>query len=371
MKLYRQTWANINLSNLMFNIATLKKHNSKYKYYFGVVKANAYGHGDLEISKALIKSGINYLAVSSLEEALPIRQVLKEIPIICLEPIAIDYIKEAAKNNITITVCDYEYAQELISRLENKIKVHLKLDTGMNRLGIKTKADFMKTIKLLTNKNVDLEGLYTHMATATSDKQYYEEQIENFKVLVAGINLDQFKIIHLGNSAAFLNYDLEKYANGIRLGLCMYGINNTNQKICLKPVLSLYSKIIQINKQQKGDKIGYDNGYVCKKDEYIAVVPIGYADGILRENTGRTVLIKKQPYKIVGNICMDMLFIKVAKNIKVGDQVTFIGDQITVAMITKHLNGRNHAVLCALSDRVSKYYILAGKIIAKENRRHY
>lgn len=371
MNLYRKTCALINLDYLNQNINNILKKYNNYKYYFGIVKANAYNHGDITISKELIKNGINYLGVSSLDEALNIRKKLKKVDILVMSPIDYKQIKIASINNITITINSIEYLRKIINT-KYKIKIHIKIDTGMNRLGIKDNNEFINVIELInSNKNIILEGLYTHMANADSyDSTFYKKQINKFNDITKNINLNIFKIIHIGNSASLLNHKKIKFANGIRLGLIMYGLKpfNTN-KIDLKPILSLHSKIIQIKEINKGEYVGYNLNYIAKKKEKIAIISIGYADGIIRKNTNRFVEINNKRYKIIGNICMDILMVKVDDKVKLYDDVIIIGNSINCDYVAKHLNTINYEVICSISDRVHKIYVKNKKIIKTESNR--
>lgn len=371
MNLFRKTYTLINLDYLKYNINNIIKKYNNYTYYFGIVKANAYNHGDVEISKELIKNGINYLGVSSLDEALNIRKKIKEINILIMSPIDYNQIKIASKNNITITINSINYLKSIINT-KHKIRVHIKLDTGMNRLGIKDNKELIDTINLIkSNKNIIIEGLYTHMANADSeDKTFYEKQIKKFNNITKNIDLNIFKIIHIGNSSTLLNHKKLKYINGIRIGLIMYGIKPFDTNIIdLKPILSLHSKVIQIKEINKDEYVGYNLNYKAKKKEIIAIVPIGYADGIIRKNTNRYVEINNNKYKIIGNICMDMLIIKIDNKVKIDDDVIIIGNTIDCNYIAKHLNTINYEVICSISDRVHKIYIKNKKIIKSKSNR--
>ena len=172
--MYRKTYVEVNIDNLKNNVKNIVNYYNNYKYYFGVVKGNCYGHGITYVINELIESGVNYLAVSSLEEALEARNINKNIPILCLEPIRLEYIDISIKNNITITVHDYNYTKELINKKLNKnLKIHLKIDSGMNRLGFKEKSELNEIYEKLKEKeNIEIEGIFTHFATlGINDKE--------------------------------------------------------------------------------------------------------------------------------------------------------------------------------------------------------
>ena len=186
--MYRKTYVKIDGEKLKNNIEEIISKYDNYKYYFGVVKGNCYGHGDYSI-RYLIDGGVNYLAVSSLEEAISIRKYDKKIPILCLEPISLEFIDVIFENNVTITVENIDYVKELIN-LKKNVKVHIKVDSGMNRLGFKDRKELEEVFKLLKeDKNIELEGIYTHLATTGIIDVYYDRQINNFKELTKNIDL--------------------------------------------------------------------------------------------------------------------------------------------------------------------------------------
>ncbi len=351
---YRHTYMEIYLKNIKDNVKKIIAYLPKYKYYFGVVKADCYGHYDNKVVKQIIDGGCNYLAVSSLEEALMIRNDLKEIPILCLGIIDEKYIDICEKNNITITISSLKYLKNIVKKAIN-IKVHLKINTGMNRLGINNKEEVKEIVGIINNSNnVVLEGIYTHIYKA-GDKEKTNMQINKFIDITSNVDLKQIPIIHLFASEASLLYEKPSFVNGCRLGIVMYGFSSV--PLNLKPTFKLISEIIQVNNLNSGDIVGYEGIYKVNKKERIAVVPIGYADGIIRANTGRFVYINNKKYPIVGNICMDMLFVKVDKNIKIGDKVEIIKDIKQVQEIAKYLNTIEYEVICNIGKRVPRIYI--------------
>ena len=351
--IYRKTYVEINLKNLKENVQTIIKNNSCYKYYFGVVKADCYGHYNNKTVKAIIDGGCNYLAVSSLEEALEIRKKFKEIPILCLGIINPKYLYLCIKNNITVTIPSLDYYNNL--KKYNNLKIHIKVDTGMKRLGIDNQEELTILYqKIINDKNVILEGIYTHIYKA-SDEIETNRQFQKFINLTKNINLKEIPIIHITASEATINYPKLPFVNGCRLGIIMYGL--IANKLNLKSTFKLISEVILIKNLKKGDTVGYDGTYQAKNDEKIAIVPIGYADGIIRKNKGRTVYINNKEYEIVGNICMDMLFVKIDDNVKIGDQVEIIKDINHIKKIAKHLNTIEYEVICNIGKRVPRIYI--------------
>ena len=352
--MYRNTYVEVNLKNIEENVRKLISKYNNYKYYFGVVKADCYGHNDIKTVQAIIRGGCNYLAVATLEEALEIRKNIKNIPILCLGIIPTTFIEECIKNNITITISNMEYLKEIIMKEHNNLKVHIKINTGMNRLGTDNKEEFNRMYKIIRNSNLFLEGIYTHIYNATSEKDTFN-QFKKFEEITSDIDLKEIPIIHIGASEATMLYPKLSIANGCRLGIAMYGFIE-NKQIELLPTFMLYSQIIQINNVKNGT-VGYNGRYKVTTPEKIAVVPIGYADGIIRKNTGRNVYINEKSYNIVGNICMDMLFVKVDDFVKVGDKVTIIKDIQHIEQIAKHLDTIPYEVICSISKRVPRIYI--------------
>ncbi|MBQ6539249.1 MAG: alanine racemase [Bacilli bacterium] len=349
--MYRNTYVKVNLSNLKYNVETLINRYKDYKYYFGVVKADSYGHYDNRVVKTIINGGCNYLAVATLDEALTIRKEINDIPILCLGIINPKSIPVCIENNITITISNIDYLKE-INEYNKNLKVHIKINTGMNRLGVNKKDEFNEIYKTVKEKFY-LEGIYTHIYNAT-DEEDTLNQFKRFEEITSNINLNEVPIIHISASEATEYYPKKDYVNGCRLGIAMYGLVDY-QDIEFKSTFKLLSEVIQIN-EVENETVGYNGAYKVEGKERIAVIPIGYADGIIRKNTGRDVYINNKPYKIVGNICMDMLFVKVDDSIKVGDKVEIIKDIDHIKEIANHLDTITYEVICSISKRVPRIY---------------
>ncbi len=382
--LKRGTWIKINVNNLKENVKNIvaKYH---YDYYIGVVKGNAYGHG-MAIINDLIKSGINYLAVSSLDEALRIRKYNNEIPILCLQPIKIDCLKLCAKKHISICLHTLAY-YEKIKHLGLNLKVHLKINSGMNRLGLSDQ----KEIEYLYDDIkqypfLELEGIFTHFRTPGLFDKSWDNQLKKFKELTAHIDLHKIKIVHIDRSNTMLAHYKCPFCNGVRLGIVMYGYSTTikysknikdqliklkrlisnkingvskttaDQDLELKPAFSFHSTVIQVNKIKKREYVGY--GIRCKayKDQVIAVIECGYADGFNKKNQGRYVLINGKKYPIIADIGMGMLFILVDENVKINDDVILIGEDISLPYVARYLNTSIYEVLCMLDNSIPKIY---------------
>lgn len=370
----RNTYALINLNNLKHNIKEIKNNYNDYKYYIGVVKANAYGHGN-QIVKTLEEAGINYVAVSSLEEALAVRKYTK-LPILCFGYVSMKEIDKVLENNITLSIISYDYYKEIL-KTNKKIKVHLKINSGMNRFGINDSKQVKEIVDTLKDSNIELEGVYTHLATSGVSDPYYDHQIKKFEELTNLINLHNIKIVHIFNSLGLARHQKIPYTNGVRLGLMMYGFSynvgkmnlisrikrriklhftkvsktTLTNNLKLKKVLSLHSEVVNINKVKEGEFVGYNAKYIAPYDTFVAVIPIGHADGIT--NNYKQVMINEKKYDIIG-ICMDYIMVKVDDKVKLHDKVDIINNQITVGSIAK--NDSPQHILVSISNRVDRKY---------------
>lgn len=390
--MYRKTFVEVNIDHLKDNVSNIIKKYNDYKYYIAMVKSNAYGHG-LYIVNDLIDSGINYFAVSSLEEAIEIRKYNKDIPVLCVEPIEIDSVDVAIKNNITLTIISYDYLKRLINKNKSSMKVHIKIDTGMNRLGISDKDEFNKVVSLISkNSNIYFEGLFTHFATPGINDIYFDSQLNNFKDITSDIDLNKIPIVHLSSSFILLAHPKIEFANGVRFGTTLYGydisphklsnspkdilrkirnnylikkynISKTydNVSIKLTPALKVKTNIIQIKRIKAGDKVGYGMLYTAKQDEVIATIPIGFDDGIGINHIGRYVVINNKKYPVIGEISMCMMSILIDDSIKIGDEVTIMGDGITLGMMSRLNNTSIHNTLVNIGKNLPRVYIKNNK----------
>ena len=378
--MYRKTYAEVNCDVLKNNIINIKE-NYNYDYYIGVVKANAYGHGDYIVND-LIAGGVNYLAASSLEECLSIRKRNKDIPILCFEKIDNEYLDICEKENITITIVDMDYFKTI--DLNKKLKAHIKIDSGMNRLGFKDKNEVKIVFDKLQKSSIKLEGIYSHFGTSGIWDKHYDEAIDSFKEITSLINLEKIPIRHFGRSLTLVTHPKIDFANGVRLGIIMYGFDQNmnspvglrkikrdyylkkhgispisfNNPLKLNTVLSLHSSVMMIKKVKKGEYVGYGAKYIANDDIIIAVIPIGFADGISKNSTGLSVIINNKEYEIIGEIGMDMITIKIDNDVKVDDDVIIFDD---IKKWTSGLNVSAYTLLTSITNRVPRVYIQGNK----------
>lgn len=369
MYLYRKTWAEIDLSAIKHNITEMKKRLLNETKIFAVVKADGYGHGAVQVAETALEAGANYLAVALLEEALELREAGIEAPILVFGYVGPEGAIIAAKNNITLTVFHREWLEELDdSPFEEKLNIHLKVDTGMGRLGLRKKEEIDRFLEVLSNKqNVLLSGVYTHFATADDLKsEIYIKQKETFNQLIIYMkkNVQEELLVHTSNSAATIREPEEAY-DAIRFGIAMYGLYPSSsieklKAINLRPAFSLHSQLTHVKKVEKGSSIGYGASYIAKEDEWIGTIPIGYADGWRRSLQGFNVLVNGRRCKIVGRICMDQLMIRLDQNYKIGTKVTLIGvqngEEITADEVAEKIGTINYEIPCMISHRVPRLY---------------
>lgn len=383
--MYRKTYARIDGKILENNVKEIVKKYDQYKYYFGVVKNNAYHHG-IKVINNLIQGGVNYLAVSSLEEALEVRKYNSEIPILVLEPIDLDFIDDAINGKVTLTVADLEYLKQL-NKLEVsfEIPIHLKVDSGMNRLGLKSASEMNEAVKIIyKNNKLYLEGIYSHFATTGVLDYHYDKQLKTFKEIVADIDLKSIPIVHLDRSLTMVTHEKLDFVNGVRLGIVLYGfsgsrnvgkglkntLRNIKRNLYLKrhhvsktisqnnlklqTAFSLYSEVVSIRKVKRDECVGYNASYKVKNDAYIATLPIGYADGVTKEFG--FVSIRGKKYPIVAD-SMDMLMVLVDETIKIKDKVEIFGDTISIRIVASRLGTNVYHLFNQISNRVPRVHI--------------
>lgn len=380
--MYRKLKIEINKENIQNNIKNLI-NELNYKYYIGVVKGNFYGHGT-GLAKTMEKSGINYFAVSNLDEAISLRGETK-LPILILEPIDYKYFDIAYKNNITLTINSKEY-YDLIKEYKEKIKVHLKIDSGLNRLGIKNKGDVDYIVSDIKNTNLYLEGIYTHFATSGILDKQYDIQLSRFKELTSNIDLNNIDIVHIDRSATALAHEKNSITNGVRLGVSMYGFNpipyipntfmnrlrnikrnyikkklnisktNEYKNLNLKEAFTLKTGILEIKDVESGEHIGYGTKVMANENIKVAIIDVGYMDGISKKRSNSKVEINNKLYDFIGDIGMTMSIIKIDDSVKIDDEVILIGDKISIKYVANILNTSIYEVTNMLDSSILKEY---------------
>lgn len=365
---YRDTWVEINLQALYENIVHIRRQLPDQTKIIAAVKANGYGHGAFETAQTAIRAGADGLAVAFLDEALALRQKGIEAPILILGATNPEHAAIAAKNEIALTVFSSDWLHHAEKKLppSTRLRVHVKCDTGMGRIGI-TEEDELQRIEriLLTSKSFTFEGIFTHFATADQwEPSYYHHQLSQFQHYLQSLETTP-PYIHAANSAAAL-FHRDSIFNAVRVGIAMYGLSPSDEVKANFPfqrqeAFSLRTKIVHVKKIKAGEKVGYGGSYEAKTDEWIATLPIGYADGWIRKLTGQRVIAGNELVPIVGRICMDQTMIKLPFYMPIGTTVTLIGKQgdffISVDDIAKKIDTINYEVTCNISSRVPRVYI--------------
>lgn len=370
--IYRDTWAEVNLGAIEYNINEIRERIPNHCRVIAVVKADAYGHGAVEVAERALKSGAEMLAVAILEEALSLREAGFKVPILVFGRVAPKDVHVAAEQDITLTFFQKDWVREVKQKnLPKPLKLHMKWDTGMGRIGLRTEEELSALVEEVKDgPNIQLTGIYTHFATADEpDTDYFQMQNERFNRLLTAFQSmwTDPVAIHTGNSAASIRFP-EKMHHYIRFGISMYGMypSSTVKKernIDLKQSFSLHSRLIHVKQLAPGESISYGATYTTSDYEWIGTIMIGYADGWIRKLQGIDVLIDGKRMPIVGRICMDQTMIKLDKEYPVGTKVTLIGrqqdqqDMIEVDEVADYLDTISYEIPCMISNRVPRVYI--------------
>ena len=327
-----------------------------------VVKANAYGHGAVEVSNIAIENGATMLGVALLEEAIELRDAGITAPILVMEAQFPDVAEVAAERDITLSVFSAEWLQEAKNYLKEKpLTVHVKVDTGMGRLGLRSREELDAIIDVADESFV-LEGIYTHFATADEfDSSLFYEQQERFEQLMQGLH-ERFRFIHTSNSAGAIRMAEEDVPyNLVRVGIALYGLypSAEMQEVYsfLRPAFSLKSKLMQVKRLEAGQTISYGATYTTSAEEWIGTVPVGYADGWLRKAGGFEVEVGGIRCPIVGRVCMDRFMVRLPKQLPVGTEVTLVGGTIAIDELANHLETINYEVVCQFTSRLPRHYV--------------
>lgn len=365
---YRPTWAEVNLDNLGYNFNKIKKIAASGLKIMVVVKADAYGHGLVPIAQKLQECGADYLGVASIDEGIKLRQAGIGLPILILGLILKKDAAPLFKYNLAVTICNEDFAKVLNKQaciLRRPVTVHVKVDTGMGRIGV-MQDDALKIIrKIYKLKFINVEGVFTHFAFADTNKDFTIYQIGLFNQLISELGKEKIAIplFHAANSAGLINYP-KGYFNMARPGLIIYGLCPfENRGIKIKPLLSLKTKVIYAKKVPAGYGISYGHTYVTKKNTTIVTLPVGYGDGYPRNLSNiAPVLIKGRRFTISGRICMDQIMVDVGDlPVKAGDEAVLIGAQngfkITAEELAFLSGTIPYEIVCGLGSRIPRIYL--------------
>lgn len=362
----RRSWVEIDLSQIKRNYELYKKNIPQATSVMAVIKANAYGHGDVEVARTLTSVGVNKWAVSNIEEACKLRQAGIKGEILILGYTPIEKISVLEKNDITQAILSKEYANQLLKH-HCKAKCQFALDTGMNRIGLDADEP-EKCIETIYyySKKLKIEGIFTHLCVADSDEsianEFTQEQLMKFETVVNGIKNLKLKYIHCLNSAGGL-WKKTKYNSMVRLGIILYGLKPDNENILpigIKPAMRWKSVVSMVKNVKSGECIGYGCTFKVKKDMKIATISTGYADGYNRmlSNKGH-VLIEGKNASIVGRICMDQFMVDISDipEVKIGTEVQLLTDNYNADDMAQDIGTIGYEVVCNISNRVTRVYL--------------
>jgi alanine racemase len=365
------TYATIDLAALAHNLSQIQGRLNSDCGIMAVVKANAYGHGASNVAHALVRSGVARLAVASVEEAVALREDGITAAIVVLADVLDKHVQDLFDYRLTPVITEQRLLPTLAKAAAARnqaVSIHIKVDTGMGRLGFSPPELAALFNALSSWKSLEIEGVMTHLADSDGDdSSHTEQQLKRFDGLIEQILQRGIKvpIVHVANSAAIIRYP-QSHFSLVRPGIMLYGYHTLPQHVpCppLKQVLSLHTTVMQLRTIKPGDTVSYNRTFVAKRPSTIAVLPIGYADGYNRRlsNTGR-VLIHGRRAPIAGLVCMDMTMVDVTDipSVQVGDQVTLIGhdgeDAIWADDLAKWTGTIPYEILCAIGPRTPRLY---------------
>lgn len=378
---YRDTWIEVDLDAIHENVRHAREHIPEDVELFAVVKANAYGHGAAYVARAALDAGATRLAVAFLDEALAMRRAGIIAPILVLGAVRPQDVNIAAASNVALPVFDAEWLKQAKEVWNNNhpLRLHITFDSGMGRIGIRLKEELAACLEQLKDRpDFVIEGAFTHFATADElDTTYFEKQYATFQQQIHWLEDMHGRpaLIHCANSATSLRFS-DCLFNAARIGIIMYGLTpspemNTLLPYKLKEAFSLHSKIVHVKQIESGESVSYGATYTAQEPEWIATVPIGYADGWIRKLQGFEVLVDGMKVPIVGRICMDQMMIRLPYKLPVGTHVTLIGTQGNEAVspddVAAYLGTINYEITCMINFRVPRVFRKNGQIVGIEN----
>jgi len=377
INVHRDAWVEVNLEYLAQNVKALKRLVKPDVKLLAVVKADAYGHGAVMTAPTMLASGVDVLGVASIDEGLDLRSAKINCDILVLGAVPVWAFESVAENNISVLIFSEEHisaCRQAYERTGKKVKVHIKIDTGMNRIGV-AEAEAVEFIKKVQNSNfIDLQGVFSHLACAEDEKES-KKQFDKFNEIISQIDTKNL-ILHILNTAGIMSYPDYQF-NMVRAGIGLYGLmpdlgGLAAQKFSslakaelpniqtskLLPVISLKGRITRIQTMPKGDGISYGHTFVADKDTKVATVPIGYADGVPRALSNKIFgEIDGKKIGQIGNITMDQMMFDISNiDTKEGDVITLLGDDLLIDEWAKIVGTINYELTCRLKVRLPRVY---------------
>ena len=364
INIHRDSWVEINVENVAYNMRSIRNNTPKGIKLLAVVKADAYGHGAVMLAPTLLASGADMLGVASIDEGIDLRNAKINADILVLGAVPVWAVESAVNADVAISIFSEEHLEacrQAYLRTGKKVKAHVKLDTGMNRIGIAPERapEFIKRVQ--DCDYIDLLGVFTHLAAA-EERDETQKQIDKWNYVISNINTEGL-LLHILNTAGAMCYDVPN-SNMYRAGIALYGLypdlppDGKVRKPELKPVISLKARVVNIHTAHNGDGISYGHTYRAKGERTIATVPLGYADGVPRLLSNKifgNISDKKVPQ--IGNITMDqMMFDITGVDVKVGDVITVLDENNSIDEWAKILGTINYELTCRLKVRLPRIY---------------
>ncbi|NOY54899.1 MAG: alanine racemase [Actinobacteria bacterium] len=362
----RPSWAEIDLGAVADNVRTLGKLVAPATVC-AVVKADGYGHGDVPVAEAAIGAGADMLAVALVEEGIRLREAGIEAPVLLLSEPPVQGAAEVIRWNLTPTVYRTEFAAALSEVTPRTVPVHVKVDTGMHRVGVATDDTPDLIRRVVADPNLRLDGVWTHLAVADEDDLFTEEQLERFARVLADLDTlgIDIPIRHAANTAGAIRYPPARL-DMVRIGIGIYGINPAPDLITdvpLRPAMRIVSEVAMVRRYPAGIRPSYGRRRALPKEATVVTVPIGYADGLPRSLASEgEVLIGGRRHRLAGNVTMDQILVDVGDtSVKVGDEVVLIGsqngDEITATEWAEHLGTIAYEIVCQIGPRLPRRYL--------------
>jgi len=363
INIHKDAWVEINLENLAHNIREIRKIIPENKKFLGIVKADAYGHGSQMIAKTMLASGVDWFGVSSIDEGLDLREIKIKAPILVVGAVPVWAIETAALNNISISIFNDEHlmaCKDVYERTGIKPKVHVKIDTGMNRIGVRSENGAKYIEKVRSSDFLVFEGVFTHLAAA-EEKEATKEQIRRWESVISKIDRKGL-ILHIQNTAAVFSCDIP--SDMVRVGISMYGLypdlpSDVKAIPQLKQVMSLKGRITNIHDIYPNEGVSYSHTFVAHKPGKIATIPIGYADGVDRRLSNKIFgKINGETIHQVGNITMDQMMFDLGKaHAQIGDVITLLDEEdLSLDSWASILGTINYELTCRLKVRLPRVY---------------
>ena len=360
---HKDAWVEVNLESLAQNIIEIKKGIPKSKKFLGIVKADAYGHGSQMIAQTMLASGVDMFGVSSVDEGLDLREIKIKAPILVVGAIPPWAVETAVKNDIAFSIFNDEHlkaCKDVYDRTHIYPKVHVKLDTGMNRIGVRTENALEYIDKVKKADYLKFEGIFTHLAAA-EEQENAKIQIDKWNNVIDNIDTEGL-LVHIQNTAATFAYDIK--SNMVRVGISLYGLYpdlppKINYKPKLKQIMGLKGRITNIHEVKAGEGVSYAHTFVAYEPTRVATIPIGYADGVSRGLSNKIYgLLNGKKIKQIGNITMDQMMFDIGDiDAQTGDVITLLDDKdLSLDNCAEILHTINYELTCRLKVRLPRIY---------------